>query len=276
MRYRFFLTLGIVFASSLLLLCMSCNMGHRSHIQPKRWMKLSRELELLQDKLPRQIDKGIMLVKAEYIDSVYTTWMEVDDKIISFEDMMKLSERRKKEVICDASVAEGQERNNYEMYVEYNIRMRMVYVGKYSHKQTEFTVTPSEIDEALHTKLDAYSRLQNLIFSAKAKSSDDMEGTSDPILSLQDSIVYLTIALDESMYDVMSLKDSASANAIMEEMLEINPQLIRYMADAKCGFIYRVIGLNSKKGFDIDIPLRDVLYYKRVLDSRFEIVESDE
>lgn len=275
MNYRHFSKIHGVLALIFLLICFSCNNGNKP-IQSKQSMKLVKDVESLQMELPRSIDKGIVLVKAEYVDSVYTLWIDVDDKVFSFEEMMKLGERRKREILSDASVSEGIEREHYEEYVVYNIRMRMILVGENSRKQTEFTITPSEINEALHTKADAYSKLQMLINSSKPKATEKVKGMSDPIITLQDSTVFMTIALDDDMYDVMSLKDHASKDDIMEELKTVNPKLLRLMADAKCGYIYRVIGSRSKKGFDITFSPKEVLNNRQVLDSKFEIVESDE
>lgn len=265
MNYRHFSTIHGVLAFIFLFICFSCNNGKKS-ILSKQSMKLVREVESLQMELPHSIDKGIVLFKAEYVDSVYTLWIDVDDTVFSFEEMMKLGERRKREILSDASVSEGTEREHYEEYVEYNIRMRMILVGEKSRKQTEFTITPSEISEALHTKADAYSKLQMLIYSSKSKATEKVKGMSDPIISLQDSNVFMTIALDDDMYDVMSLKDHVSRDDILEELQTVNPKLLRYMADAKCGYIYRVIGSRTKKGFDIAFSSKEILNNRQALD----------
>ena len=114
------------------------------------------------------------------------------------------------------------------------------------------------------------------IVLVRPMATEKVKGMSDPIITLQDSTVFMTIALDDDMYDVMSLKDHASKDDIMEELQTVNPKLLRLMADAKCGYIYRVIGSRSKKGFDITFSPKEVLNNRQVLDSKFEIVESDE
>lgn len=276
MESRFYYDLHRVLAVLFLLLCMSCNNGNKP-IELKRCMKLAREVELFESRLPIQIDEGIMLVKVEYVDSVYTTWMEVDDKAISFDEIKQLCKKRKKEIISDVTVSDGNDKSNYEMYVEYSISMRMIYFGKNSHQQTEFTITPSEIDEALNSKADAYSKLQMLLSCAKPQT---IEGMGVPILMLQDSIVYMTIELDENKYDIKALKETASPFDIMADLRGSNPKLIRYMAEAHCGLTYHIIGLRSQKGFDMYFTSNEILANKLLIDADVktasEIVESDE
>jgi hypothetical protein len=242
-----------------------------------------QDVENLQKQLPKQIEEGVTLVRAEYKDSVYSTWFEIDDKDISFEKMSSMLEKRRNEILDDVSLSDGTDRHNYEMYVEYNIRMRLIYCGKTSNKQIEFTITPSEINEALHTKADAYKKLQMLINSTKFIIADNDGSTSTPVIALKDSTVYITITVDEDYYNIngMSIEDKELAKThIMADMRSLNPKLIRFMADANCSLCYRVIGSHSKVGLNIDISSNEIILNKVILDAdekiKSEIVESDE
>ena len=254
--------------------------GNKNLKLDNRCQELVSEIAKLQGKLPRQIEEGISLVRAEYEDSTYSVWIEIDDNRYSFVLMDSLLQKRRKEILDDITVSEGQNRHNYELYVDNNIRMRLIYCGKLSRKQIETTITPSEVNEYLHSKADAYSKLKMLINSTKNKASEEMEGMSEPVISLHDTTVYMTIELDENMYDVMSLKDAIEPIELMAEMRLVNPRLIRYMADANCGLCYRVIGSRSKKGFDINFYSHEILLNKIILEAdaktKSEIVESDE
>lgn len=264
-------------------LTMTCSCSHKDVKSDNRCLELVQDIEKLQEQLPRQIEVGMTLVRAEYEDSVYSIWIEIDEKGITFEKMSSMLEKRRREILDDVSISEGHDRHNYEMYVEYNIRMRMIYCGKTSNKQIEFTITPSEINEALHSKANAYKRLQMLINSTKSVASESMEGMSTPNLSLKDSTVYMTIILDENLYEIKGMSNEEkeiTKTEIMAEMRGVNPRIIRFMADANCGLCYRVIGSHSRKGFDIEISSNEVFLNKVILDAdektRSEIVESDE
>lgn len=269
--------------AAIIVLMMTYSCSNKEVKSDNRCLELVQDIEKLQKQLPKQIEDGVTLVRAEYEDSVYSTWIEIDEKSTSFEEMSSMLEKRRKEILDDASVSEGHDRRNYEMYVDYNIRMRMVYCGKTSKKQIEFTITPSEINEALHSKADAYKRLQMLINSTKSVASESMEGMSTPNLTLKDSTVYMTIVLDENLYQIKGMSNEEkeiTKTEIMAEMRGVNPRLIRFMADANCSLCYCVIGSHSKKGFDIEISSNEILLNKIILDAdektRSEIVESDE
>lgn len=263
----------------IVLLIVICSCSNKK----SRCLELVQYVENLQKQLPKQIENGVTLVRAEYNDSVYSTWFEIDEKGISFEEMSSMLEKRRKEILDDASVSDGTDKHNYEMYVVYNIRMRLIYCGKTSHKQIESTITPSEINVALHTKADAYKKLQMLINSVKFMPSENIDGMGMPVITLKDSTVFITITLDENHYDVNRISNEDKEHAkkdIMAEMRDINPKLIRFMAEANCGLCYRVIGSHSKNGFDIDISSSDIYLNKVILDTyeqtKSEIVESDE
>ena len=269
--------------SVIIVLMMMYSCSHKDVRSDNRCLELVQDIEKLQEQLPRQIEDGMTLVRAEYKDSVYSTWVEIDEKGISLEKMSSMLEKRRKEILDDISISEGHDRRNYELYVEYKIRIRMVYCGKTGNKQIEFTITPSEINEALHSKADAYKRLQMLINSTKSVASENMEGISTPNLSLKDSTVYMTIILDEDLYEIKGMSNEEkeiTKTEIMAEMRGVNPKLIRFMADANCSLCYRVIGSHSKKGFDIEISSNEIFLNKVILDAdektRSEIVESDE
>lgn len=266
---------------SLMTILLSCTQKETK--RDNRWLELVQDIEKIQKQLPRQLEDGMTLVRAEYEDSIYSTWVEIDEKGISFEEMSGMLEKRRREILDDVSISEGNDRRNYEMYVEFNIRTRMVYYGKTSNKQIEFTITPSEINEALHSKADAYKRLQMLINSVKTAATESMEGMSTPVLFLKDSTVYITIKLDEDLYEIKGMNNEEkeiTKTEIMAEMRGVNPRLIRFMADANCSLCYRVIGSRSEKGFDIEISSNEVFLNKIILDAdektRLEIVESDE
>lgn len=266
--------------TSLLMIAFVLSCGSNSSKPDNRCQELVSEIAKLQGQLPRQIEEGISLVRAEYEDSTYSVWIEIDDNRYPFALMDSLLQKRRKEILDDITVSEGQDRHNYELYVDNNIRMRLIYCGKSSQKQIETTITPSEVNEYLHSKADAYSKLKMLINSTKNKASEEMEGMSEPVISLQDTTVYMTIALDENMYDVMSLKKAIEPIELMAEMRLVNPRLIKAMADANCGLCYRVIGSRSKKGFDINFYSHEILLNKIILEAdtktKSEIVESDE
>ena len=257
---------------------LSC--GNKNSKIDNRCQELVNEIVKLQGQVPRQIEEGICLVRAEYEDSTYSIWIEIDDYRYPFALMDSLLQKCRKEILDDITVSEGQDRHNYELYVDNNIRMRLIYCGKSSRKQVETTITPSEINEYLHSKTDAYSKLKMLINSTKNKASEEIEGMSEPVISLQDTTVYMTIELDENMYDVMSLKGTIEPIELMAEMRLVNPKIIKYMADANCGLCYRVIGSRSKKGFDINFSSHEILLNKIIIEAdtktKSEIVESDE
>lgn len=273
----------IQFAIVIVLLMVIGSCANKETKNISRCLELVQDVENLQKQLPKQIVEGVTLVRAEYKDSVYSTWYEIDDKGISFEKMSSMLEKRRKEILDDVSVSDGTDRHNYELYVEYNIRMRLIYCGKTTHKQIEFTITPSEINEALHTKADAYKKLQMLINSTKFITADSNGSTSTPDIALKDSTVYITITIDEDHYNIngMGIEDKEQAKSdIMAEMRSLNPKLIRYMADANCSLCYLVIGLHSKVESNIDISSSEIILNKVILDAdeklKSEIVESDE
>lgn len=246
----------------------------------KKCQELVDDVGRMKNQLPRKLYEGLCLTRVEYRDSTYSLWIEVDDKRYSFCSMDSLMQKRRNEILYDIIVSEGQDRHNYELYVEYNIRMRLIYSGKNDQKQIEFTITPSEINEYLHFKADAYSKLEMLINSTKPMVSEDVKGICDQAITLKDTIVYITITLDESIYDISELKNYTQPNELMAEMRLVNPKLIRYMADAKCGLCYRIIGSLSKKRFEININSKEILFNKIILEAdakmKSEIVESDE
>lgn len=235
-----------------------------------RWPALVADVENIQKQLPRKMEDGIIWVRAEYEDSVYSIWVEVDEKQYSFTEMTNKIQERKKEILDDVSIAEGHDKYGYEMYVEHNVRMRLIYCGNKSKKQVEIVVTPSEINETLHTKIDAYKKLQALINSTNFIASENMNGMSQPVLTLKDSMVVMTIMLDETQHKIGEMSETEKEFAkteIMTEMRMINPRLIKFMADANCSFCYRVIGSCTQKGFDIIISSHEIFFNKVILEA---------
>ena len=268
-KITFFLTIAFM---------LSC--GNKNSNPNTKCQELVDGIERQKNKLPCKIDEGISLTRLEYEDSTYSVWVEVDDKYYPFNSMDSLLQKRRKEILYDITVSEGQDRRNYELYVKYKIRMRLIFSGKNNQKQIDIIITPSEINEHLHSKADAYTKLKMLINCTRSKASEEVEGISEPVITLKDTTVYMTTTIDENIYDVTLLKENIVPSEIIAELRNINPKIIKFMADANCGFCYRVIGSCSKKSFDINFFSHEIMLNKIILETdaktQLEIVESDE
>lgn len=261
----------------------SCISPNKNDEIDTRWQELVQDVNKIQEQIPQKIEEGMTLIKAEYTDSIYSTWIKIGEKNTSLEEMSRLLAKRRREILDDISVSDGHDRYCYEKYVEYNVRMRLIYCDKTSDKQIELTITPSEIDEALHSEADAYQRLRMHINRTKYVHSENTDGMSMPVVTLKDSTVYMDFTLDEDLYEINSMNNEEKGTfkkEIMAEMRALSPKLIRFMADANCSFCYRIIGSNTKKRIVVEVSPNEIYINKVILDAddkiKSEIEKSDE
>ena len=245
-----------------------------------RYQPMVKEIEEIKKHLPYRLDDESCLINVEYEDSTFSQWFEIDDvRLYSLFLTDSLQQMFKKTTLFyTVSMSEGQNRHNYEIIVEQNIRIRSIYIGKNSQKQIEIIITPNEINESLHTQVDTNTRLSMLINFWNIMIPEDEEGVSRPIVTLKDSIVYLSFTIDENILSPTALKNNLDRSEIIMDICRADPRLIIYTAKEKCGLCYRFIGSQSKKIVDINFSSHEIWGYKNLIElstEDTEIVECD-
>lgn len=262
---------------STMVLLLSC--GNKTPGPDTRYQPFVKEVEEKKQRLPIKIADGFTQTNVEYKDSTYSVWLEVDDNRSTLASLDSLLQMYRKTLLYNAIMSEGQIRRNWEIYVENNIRIHIIYSRANYQNQVETIITPSEINECLHTIVDDYTKLKMFICRRNLMIQEkENGGVIGPVTSLKDSVIYISFISNEAIHDPIELKNNVNRTNLIENIFHFDPEMIIYAANANCGLCMRFIGSQSKKTADIYISPKEILKKKNLLvinAKKSRIVESD-
>lgn len=255
MRTYIFLLLSLTLCA-----VSSCAGSKKQEMSPE----LIKIVSQMQDRLPLSLTDGLLLTKIEYKDTILTLENTIDEKRFPFENLVKVKHKRKYLLLTNISVSKQDERKLYEQCVFYNVSLKYHFIGKSSYKEMALIVAPKEIEQALNHKSSTLEILKTLIEGDKAtlpiKIDDGMVMTN---IELRDSMVYVTIKIDEENYQFTKIEDNLDeikediAKSMMSDPISAN--IFRTISNAHCGLTYSYIGSLSGKTYNIVFPPEDKL-----------------
>ena len=256
--------------------CSSCKVKK----EPQRNSELIETVKKIQARLPVNISEGLKLTDADYKDTLFVIQFEIDEKYLSFDDLVKNKKNRKELFLAIVSSSTGDGRESFEQCSQYGIAIKFIFIGKHSHKEMNILILPEEINQALKIKRNPIEVLELKIAgernSLPLSIGDGMMMTE---IEMRDSNVYVKVVLDEEKYQFDGIEHlleegkTEIAKSMTSDRLGAN--FVKTIVDVHFGLVFSYIGSISGKNYNIVFLPEELLLINEINEGHSDIVECD-
>ena len=246
--------------------------------------KLKAQLKILNTELPQELGNGLTLTSADYNNDTVTLTYEAEDEVVSALSFVTAISgdiyiQAFKAAMAVATDQDSDIKKIFELIVEAGAKLKIVFVGNYSGRETSFTLSNNDIQDILEGNVnlnldedafleeDAHNDGSLSLTSLKEEISayNDMcplqvdEATLSTGLVLEgNSVVYL-YTLDE---DYISAADLQASYSQMKATIRANlPQALDFVqlcVACQKKLVYRYIGSDSGQVVNITFTLAEL------------------
>lgn len=225
-------------------------------------LELEKTVNRIKNLLPLNMFEGVTLIKVEYIDTLLSMQMEIDENVCPIDDWQKEKDNQKKIWLMNIANSKDDDRRTFEICVSNKIYINYHFKGKHSLKEFGYVMTPEEIGIALKNEMTPYQALvQQIELNQNALPEDWGNGMTLNTIELLDSMVVYIISMDEQSYKYNITKkfsDKFKSNLKKQIRNMTIANEVRIFADAHYGVIYRFIGNVSHKTYDVIVSPEEI------------------